>query len=263
MPSGVYNHCKIRKVSKIKDWDQYKDLEYYPNHFCHCLCHGRIKVRSYHRLYGIPNYIAGHHRRGEPSPRKGKSSSRKGKTYEEIYGEEKAAEMKEKMGGMRRGRKLSEEAKKNMKGHSGVYLKSEEHKEKLRKSSKRNWQDLEFVAKQMRGQCVKPNKPEKQLNKLLQKLFPNQWKFVGDGQLILAGKCPDFINVNGQKKIIEHFGDYWHGEEKTGVSNEEHEQERMNLFAQYGYQTLIIWQHELENIEKLTEKVLSFNSKIK
>lgn len=64
MPTGVYDHYKIRKVSRTENWDQYRDLEYYTNHFCHCPCHGRIKVKSYHRWTGIPKYIKGHNRRG-------------------------------------------------------------------------------------------------------------------------------------------------------------------------------------------------------
>jgi len=65
MPSGVYDHYKIRKVSKIENWDQYKDLEYYPDRVCKCGCGGRIKVKAYHSWYGIPDYIRGHGNRGK------------------------------------------------------------------------------------------------------------------------------------------------------------------------------------------------------
>jgi len=101
------------------------------------------------------------------------------------------------------------------------------------------------------------------LIKLLQKLFPNQWKYIGDGKdenSIVAGKCPDFIHTDNQRKIIEHFGDYWHGEEVTGIPNERHEQERIDLFAKYGYQTLIIWEHELNDKESLSKKLIEFCS---
>lgn len=91
-------------------------------------------------------------------------------------------------------------------------------------------------------------------------MFPNQWKYVGDGSFLVEYKNPDFININGQKKIIEMFGDYWHGEERTGVPNEQHEQERIAHFAKYGYQTLVIWEHELEDTEVLLEKVLKFET---
>lgn len=123
----------------------------------------------------------------------------------------------------------------------------------------RLWKDPEFVAKRMKAIRVKPNKLEKSLDKLLQRLFPNQYKFVGDGEFILASKCPDFVNIAGQKKIIEVFGDYWHGEERTGVSDRQHAQERIDLFAKYGYQTLIIWERDLVDVFLLKEKLFKFN----
>jgi len=152
------------------------------------------------------------------------------------------------------------------KGKDHISLEGKKRLSKANSANmKRLWQNPGYSERQLKaiikGWKTKPNVPEKFLIKLLQELFPDQWKFVGDGQFILAGKNPDFVNVNGQKKIIEHFGVYHHGKGVTGVPNEQHEQERINLFAQYGYQTLVIWGHELENIELLTKKVIQFNSK--
>ena len=45
----------------------------------------------------------------------------------------------------------------------------------------------------------------------------------------------------------------------TGIPNEQHEQERIDLFAPYGYQTLVIWNHELENVEEVSNRILEFN----
>jgi len=122
--------------------------------------------------------------------------------------------------------------------------KSSSRNKKIGDGSRRAWQNPEQrdrrIRASMKGNGFKPNKPEKFLTKLLQKLIPNEYKYVGDGEFILAGKCPDFVNINGQKKIIEMFGDYWHGEERTGRTKEENEQERVSCFAQYGYKTLII-----------------------
>jgi len=54
----------------IENWEQYKDLEYYPDRFCACGCGGRIKVKPYHK-YGdfIPEYIHGHNNSGLKLPR--------------------------------------------------------------------------------------------------------------------------------------------------------------------------------------------------
>lgn len=119
------------------------------------------------------------------------------------------------------------------------------------KNMKRLWQDPNYIAMQMRARGVRPNKTEKFLTKLFQKLYPNQWKYVGDGQFILAGKCPDFVNVNGQKKIIELFGEHVHKPEE--------EQERTILFSKYGYQTLVIWFKELNDMGRLVERVTNFS----
>lgn len=135
-----------------------------------------------------------------------------------------------------------------------------EVKAKNSAAAQKRWQNPEYVEKQRKSRNIKPNKPEKFFDKLLQKLFPNHWKYVGDFQKGVGGRNPDFININGQKKIIEFFGDFWHGEKKTGIPNKQHEQERINYFAQYSYQTLVIWECELENLDLLTEKIIDFHN---
>ena len=98
----------------------------------------------------------------------------------------------------------------------------------------------------------RPNKKEEMLNMVLLDLFPGEYKYVGNREFILAGKNPDFLNVNGQKKIIELYGDYWHKGDDP--------QERIDLFGQYGYDTLVVWEKELKNLGLLKNKLLSFNA---
>jgi len=102
---------------------------------------------------------------------------------------------------------------------------------------------------------LKPNRPEIELSKILNILYPNEYKFVGDGQIIIDGFNPDFINCNGQKKIIEHYGDYWHN--KPGAK--EKDLRRINTYTKHGYKTLIIWEHELEKIEEVKQRLVYFN----
>jgi len=128
-----------------------------------------------------------------------------------------------------------------------------EVREKKSRARKKLWQDPEYVRKQMKAYHVTPNKVEMELDKLLQQILSNEYKYVGSGEFILAGKCPDFVNVNGQKKLIELYGDYWHQGE-TG-------EDRKALFRKYGYQTLIVWEHELEDIVSLKSKLLEFNGR--
>lgn len=108
----------------------------------------------------------------------------------------------------------------------------------------------EFIRNRLCTMQWKINKSETYLYSLLQFIYPNDWKYVGDGQFVIGGKCPDFININGKKQIIELFGDYWH-RGQTGSK-------RRRLFAKYGYSTLIIWESELRKPQKLIKKITTF-----
>ena len=100
-----------------------------------------------------------------------------------------------------------------------------------------------------------PNKKEKKLNRLLQCLFPKEYKFVGNGKFFIEQFNPDFINVNGQKKLIEFYGDYWHNIPKALKRDER----RLKTYSKYGYKTLVIWENELKNTDLLTDKIKVFN----
>ena len=139
---------------------------------------------------------------------------------------------------------------KNSKAISKYFAEDKRAKERVSKTSKLNWQNPKYVQKQMKARGVSPNKMELRFDKLLQKQFPNTFKYVGDGEVIIAGKCPDFININGKKQLIELFGDYWHRGENP--------QNRIDLFKKYGYDTLVIWENELKNLGRAIEKVEQF-----
>lgn len=126
-------------------------------------------------------------------------------------------------------------------------------------AGKKRWQNKEFRENTLKasfeGRKIFPNKPEKLLTKLLNKLLPNRYKFVGDGKYFIAGFVPDFININSQKKIIELYGDYWHNLPKR----KEADKRRTIIYKKYGYKTLIIWEHELKNLDRVKNKILKFN----
>ncbi len=97
---------------------------------------------------------------------------------------------------------------------------------------------------------MKPNKCELKLLAILNELAPNQYRYTGDGSMIIAGRMPDFVNVNGSKKIVELFGQHWHSPEE--------ESERIGYFRQFGFSTLVIWETELSNLDALKQKLISF-----
>ena len=60
-------------------------------------------------------------------------------------------------------------------------------------------------------------------------------------------------------KVVEVFGDYWHGESKTGKSNEEHEAEVVDYYARCGVSCLVIWEGEIRSDEEsVIDRFVSF-----
>lgn len=100
----------------------------------------------------------------------------------------------------------------------------------------------------------KPTKPEIKLQLILDDLYPSEFRYVGDGQIRINGKNPDFINVNGRKQIIELFGDYWHKDQNP--------QERIDCFTPYGYKTLVVWEKELKDERALKNKLFQFTGEV-
>jgi len=126
---------------------------------------------------------------------------------------------------------------------------TEEWKRKLRKPKPegfgekiRNlWKDPKYQQKLYESQNKKPNNCEIIILKLLDKLYPNEWKYTGDYSFWINGKNPDFTCTNGKKLLIEHFGTWWHKEDDP--------EERKKIFKKFGYETLVIWEKELKDIK--------------
>ena len=89
---------------------------------------------------------------------------------------------------------------------------------------------------------ITPNKLEISVLELL----PVGWRYVGDGTLIVGTKCPDFWD--GGTRLIEAYGDYWHKGQDP--------QERIDYFAERGYECMVIWEHEVH--ENRLDKMLEF-----
>lgn len=85
------------------------------------------------------------------------------------------------------------------------------------------------------------------------------FKYVGDGGLIIGGYCPDFININGKKQLIEAFGDYWHSE-KANIPWHQTELGRIMAYNSLGFECLVIWEHELEDEKAVMDKIVQFTA---
>jgi len=143
-------------------------------------------------------------------------------------------------------------------------LHTDETKEEIGRKARENWENPSYRDKTVKaiilGSRISPNKKEKELEELLNIILPNEYKFVGDGKVIINGKCPDFISINGQKKIIELFGNFWHSNNKW-FNTYNNSKERQKHFKDFGYQTLIVWECELLNKDILIEKIKDFSKK--
>jgi len=96
----------------------------------------------------------------------------------------------------------------------------------------------------------KPNRKEKKLLNLLERQFPGQYAYTGDGKVTINHLVPDFINCNGRKEVIELYGDYWHRGEDPAI--------RIEQYSMLGFACLVIWEHELKDEAVILEKIASF-----
>lgn len=138
---------------------------------------------------------------------------------------------------------------------------SEEFRDKKRQETLSNWKTESYQNKMKDSTNAlnkSMNKKEHILYFVLNELFPNQYEHVGNLQIWINGKNPDFI-CKEQKKIIEFFGNYWHGELITGMENSEHEHQRRIHFENEGYKTLILWESCLDDMDSLIEKLENFH----
>jgi len=119
------------------------------------------------------------------------------------------------------------------------------------------WADPEWAGQQLQkmrtGWRARPTNPELILLTLLDE---NNYAYVyiGDGSLWVGGKNPDFVWPE-QRKLIEMNGSYWHSEDEV--------EPRIAHFANYDFETLVVWDYELENTEQLLIKLKEFHQGIK
>lgn len=182
---------------------------------------------------------------------KGKISWNKGLTKET---DERVAKGSKKNRNWKNPEKVFEKISKKAKERLKDKTKHSMYGKKRPDVSKWN-KDPEFIKKKLKGLIKKPNKAEGELIAIInQNNLP--YKYVGDGQLIVDFKNPDFINTNGEKKIIELFGDYWHN--KLNISWHRTEKGTKKVYSKYGFSTLIIWEHELKDESQVINKIINW-----
>jgi 5S rRNA maturation endonuclease (ribonuclease M5)/intein/homing endonuclease len=190
----------------------------------------------------------------------------KGLTYEEYYGDERAQEIKQQQSDSANARNKDSKYIRKLSVARKRYIK------KVLLSDDNKDVYLSFLHKNLESMNECPNKSETRLINILNDICPGEFEYNGDGRvMVLGGRySPDFVNVNGKKKLIEFFGCYHHGCEtcKDGkyFSDElkKKNENRVKIFKKYGWETLVIWEHDIRAIERV-KKIISnflFNPKI-
>jgi len=285
-------------------------IEYYSKK-CKCGCDKLIPKKSFHKYYGIPDYICGHSRRGKPGWNKGKKlsleivqkikdSRKKSKTKIKQSPEHIAKRLaatkahdpngdRYKKANMTRAANLASGAViKKSSWNKGGHL-TKEWAEKIRKKAierhitfkerdlicemyaDRNMTSVQIAKKYKTNSAVivkrlrecdvaikgiagfKKGVPltKEHIKKSLRRRIPTSlemkfidiinknklpYKFVGDGSFILAGKNPDFINVNGKKIAIEVYAEYFKTLKNGSIVK--WMENRKQLFKEYGWELL-------------------------
>lgn len=182
--------------------------------------------------------------KGENNPQFGRrfSEEHRQRISEALKGIVRSPEFRAKISAKNKNRRLSPKTMfKN--GHISL----PEWKLANSEALKGKWQDEEYVRKQMRARGVHPNKKERQIEELANQ-YGLPLHFVGDGQLIIGGKCPDFHNGNG--KVVELFGDYWHRNDNPSA--------KIEFYEKFGYKCLVIWENELSDVPCVISKLKEF-----
>ena len=119
----------------------------------------------------------------------------------------------------------------------------------------------ELKRKAIKSSQIKPNKPESLINNLKIPLLQCNVRgdFIVQNMETKKLRIPDFI-VQGQNKVIEHFGSFDHGPKRTNISCIEHEQEVINWYKDNGYNCLVIWDCTIKNKNEVKLKIEKFIS---
>lgn len=136
--------------------------------------------------------------------------------------------------------------------------------EGIRKGVVTRKQDPDFVKKQLNNLgdfrfTGRINKTERRVSYLLRSMCPKEFKYNGNYRLgiTLGNYIPDFVNVNGKKKVIEVYSKYWKGMNE-GV--EKWKKSRESVYGSLGWGVLFIEDIELKNKNKeiLENKIVQF-----
>ena len=82
------------------------------------------------------------------------------------------------------------------------------------------------------------SQPEFFLELYLEDRFPGQWGYNGDSSqgVIIGGKVPDFVSLEGRPIVIEELGIYFHPDSD--------ESDKVEHYKKYGYGCIVVWDYQ-------------------
>lgn len=117
--------------------------------------------------------------------------------------------------------------------------RSSEYRQHISEAMKEYWRGVLPKEKERHMELMReaylrrPTRTESLLDEWLRKDYPGEWEYVGDNQVRIGNRYPDFINVNSKKAVIELMGEFWH--------EEEDERDRIEHYKKYGFDCLVVW----------------------
>lgn len=221
-------------------------------------------------------------RRGKPSPKKGKPANFSAdglkrlslasvKRWEnEEYRKSQSENLKGKFAGTKHpmwGKHHSAETKlKQSLAKKGKPHRNYFNEEQTIKASER------LYAYMKTHSLFNYNKTEQKIDSLLQILFPNEYRYNGTHDLgfKIFAHAPDFVNVNGQKKLIEFNGCVWHCCPQCGITKHPYDIPYEKVRAKdvrdiqrandLGYKVFTIWGHDLKDMDNVSGKLVEFHN---
>ena len=200
-----------------------------------------VTVLKWLRKYGIPIKSSGDWRRGKSMPlevRMKISLAHKGKIVSE--------ETRKKFSQVRKGMTPWNKGKPFMRGES--------HPLFGKHPSKKTRQKIRLARMKQRFPSFN-TAPEIKFIEMCKK-YSLPFKYVGNGSFWIENFNPDFIDVNGEKTAVDIFGDYWHNPKlRRNLPIYQRESNRKAIFQKYGWNLIVLWEHELENEMEVLEKI--------
>lgn len=206
---------------------------------CKCGCYEEVTPGN--------NYVQYHFWRGKshtPSSKRKQRIAKLGKTASE--------ETRELMS-------LSHLGSENQYTLGMVLTDSEETRSRKRTAALEHWDNPEYRTKVVKAQAVgarkkgsvSVTKPEQVLLDII-KDFELPFK-LNRGDLVIDRYVPDFIPTNGNRVLIEVYGNYWHNQNRYPGHKDSY---REKTYKELDYRLIVFWESELYNLSDLTVAML-------